>query len=114
MVKKNNNSIRNEERLRSWGFSKTFNRINNDNESFNTIKSSGNSDVDLAVEVNIDTTAIGFAILCSLLATGQMTDIEFQKAVKTLEKLTKEKMGNFYGNSVNDVANAKLYNLKRL
>ena len=112
MLKRNNNSFRDEERLRAYGFTKDKNRIKNDNEIITSIGNSGNSNIDMNLEVKIDTTAIGFAILCSLLATGQMTDREFQKAVAKLEKLTKEKMSNFYGRDLNNPSNAKLY--KRL
>jgi hypothetical protein len=42
-------------------------RINSEN--INTIGQSGNSDVDVHVDVHVDTTPIAFAILTSLLAT---------------------------------------------
>jgi len=87
----------------------------NDNEieTINTIGHSGNSDVDLRVDVNVDTTSIGFAILCSLLATGQMNNEEFQIAVKKLEELTNRKSGNFLGRDDNNITNVRLYNPKR-
>ena len=88
-------------------------RNKNVNENINSIGHSGNSDIDMNVEVNVDTTAIGFAILCSLLATGQMTDRQFNDAVSKLEELTREKMSNFYGNDRNDTSGVRLYNPKK-
>jgi hypothetical protein len=87
--------------------------IDNDNDSINSIGHSGNSDVDLKVDVNIDTTPIGFAILCSLLATGQMNNEQFQISVQKLEELTNRKMNNFAGHDFNDLTNVRLFNLKR-
>ncbi len=48
-----------------------------------TIGNSGNSDVD--VTVNIDTTPIAYAMLCTLLATSQISSTEFNAAVRKLE-----------------------------
>ncbi|MCQ6275430.1 hypothetical protein JMM81_10710 [Bacillus sp. V3B] len=87
--------------------------IDNDNESINSIGHSGNSDVDLKVDVNIDTTAIGFAILCSLFATRQMDNEEFQIAVQKLEGLTNKKMSTFTGRDVNSPNNIRLFNPKK-
>jgi hypothetical protein len=87
--------------------------IDNDNDSINSIGHSGNSDVDLKVDVNIDTTPIGFAILCSLLATGQMNNEQFQISVQKLEELTNRKMSNFSGHDFNNLTNVRLFDLKR-
>ncbi len=65
------------------------------NENINTIGQSGNSDVDVQVEVIVDTTAIAFAILTSLLATKQMTNEEFNIALRRLENLTQGRDSNF-------------------
>lgn len=79
------------------------------------IKESGNSDVDVNVQIQVDTKPIAFAILCSLLATKQMSNEEFELAILRLEKLTSEMntpIEKFHSNENNDVANAQLYNYK--
>lgn len=119
MVKKNNHIFANEDRLKAYGFTKerkqikSNNKNDNDNENINSIGNSGNSDVDMNLEVHIDNTAIGFAILCTLLATGQMNEREFQTSVKKLEELTNQKMSNFSGYDINNPSNVRLYNTKR-
>lgn len=117
MVKKNNHISANEDRLKAYGFTKERKQIKsdnkNDNENINTIGNSGNSDIDMNLEVHIDNTAIGFAILCTLLATGQMNEREFQTSVKKLEELTNQKMSNFSGYDINNPSNVRLYNPKR-
>ncbi|RLL42931.1 hypothetical protein D8M04_15410 [Oceanobacillus piezotolerans] len=57
------------------------------NQSF--IRESGNSDVDIRIE--LDTTPIAYAMLCSMLATNQMSHREFQFAVRKLEDLINKK-----------------------
>ncbi len=52
---------------------------------------SGNSDVDVEVNVIVDTTALAYAYLCSMLATNKMTNDEFDIALKKLKELTKHK-----------------------
>src|SRR3954452_11921456 len=82
-------------------------RINSEN--INTIVKSGNSDVDVQVEVFVDTTPIAFAILTSLFATKQMTVEEFDEAVRRLENLTKGRDSNVTTLTPNNVSNVKLY-----
>ncbi|WP_428912316.1 hypothetical protein [Niallia sp. Krafla_26] len=48
---------------------------------------SGNSDVDLVVNVDIDTKAIAYGMLCSLYAKGELTEQELERAVRKLDKL---------------------------
>ena len=48
---------------------------------------SGNSDVDLVVNVDIDTKAIAYGMLCSLYAKGDLTDQELEQAVRKLDNL---------------------------
>ncbi|PAV29585.1 hypothetical protein CIL05_10850 [Virgibacillus profundi] len=75
------------------------------NESL--IRQSGNSDVDVSVQV--DTTPIAFAMLCSLLATKQLSNSEFESAVRKLEELTDNK--KFHSSrEKNDISTAKLFN----
>lgn len=88
-------------------------KIENENESVNSIGHSGNSDVDIKVEVNVDTTAIGFAILSSLLATGKMSYEEFKKAVEKFEELTNGSIATFSGRDANNPTNVLLLNPKR-
>jgi hypothetical protein len=78
-------------------------------ENINTIGQSGNSDVDVNVDVLVDTTPIAFAILTSLLATNQMTNIEFNEAVRRLENLTQGRNFNVSSLMPNDVSKVKLY-----
>lgn len=69
-----------------------------------TVKESGNSDVDISIIV--DTMPIAYAMLCSLLATNQLTKREFEAAVRELEELTAKPNHNRNGN---DVSNVRLY-----
>lgn len=113
MARRKSIFTREEAEVRSNVSSNEQSIIDNDNESINSIGHSGNSDVDLKLDVNVDTTPIGFAILCSLLATGQMNNEEFQIALQKLEDLTNRKMGSFLGRDVNNIANVRLFNSKR-
>lgn len=79
-------------------------------ENVNTIGQSGNSDVDVKIDVFVDTTAIAFAILTSLLATKQMTNEEFDIAVRRLENLTQGRDSDSSLLIPNNVSNVKLYN----
>lgn len=54
------------------------------------IGESGNSDVDVYVNVEVNTNPIAYAMLCSLLATRQITRPEFDEAIKHLDRLMKE------------------------
>ncbi|EKN67709.1 hypothetical protein M670_00314 [Schinkia azotoformans MEV2011] len=81
------------------------------NSNSTEVGQSGNSDVDLKIDVHVDTTAIGYAILCSLLATKQMDNDEFNKAVRKLEEMTRK---TFFGKDVNDPSNVKLFNKKTI
>lgn len=53
-----------------------------------SIGHSGNSDVDVHVNIDVDTRPIAYAVLCSLLATKQLSQSEFEIAVKKMEELT--------------------------
>ncbi|OCA82429.1 hypothetical protein A8F94_21235 [Bacillus sp. FJAT-27225] len=57
------------------------------NENNAAIGHSGNSKVDVKVNVQIDTKAIAYALLCSSLAKNEMTNDEFSFAVRKLEEL---------------------------
>lgn len=68
---------------------------------------SGNSDVDVHVSIEVDTRPIAYALLCSMLATKQLSQSEFDTAVNKMEELTgkkestkvNNKQGNKKGNS---------------
>ncbi|WP_437833275.1 hypothetical protein ACQRXC_21105 (plasmid) [Niallia taxi] len=66
---------------------------NNENYEIDTnnaeINKSGNSDVDVFVNVEIDTKPIAHAILCTLLATKKISKKEFEEALANLEEITK-------------------------
>lgn len=49
------------------------------------IDKSGNSDVDLVI--NIETKAIAYSILCSIYAKGEINEMELERAVKKLDSL---------------------------
>lgn len=78
-------------------------------ENINTIGQSGNSDVDVKVDVFVDTTPIAFAILTSLLATNQMTVEEFNEAIRRLENLTQGRDLNVSSLIPNNVSDVKLF-----
>lgn len=48
---------------------------------------SGNSDVDLTVNIEIETRSIAYGMLCSLYAKGELTDFELEKGLRKLEDL---------------------------
>lgn len=50
---------------------------------------SGNSDVDLVVNIDINTKAIAYGMLCSLYAKGELTESQLVRAVEVLDKLIK-------------------------
>lgn len=54
------------------------------------VSRSGNSEVDVNVEVRIDLTPIAFAMLYSLLANQLLTDEGFDFALERLERYTKK------------------------
>lgn len=84
--------------------------IDFNNESLSTVGYSGNSDVD--VEVKVDTTPIAYAMLCTLLATKQISDNEFNAAVSKLEDLT-HRSKRQPTRELNDLSQVRL-NKKRL
>ncbi|KAA0546571.1 hypothetical protein FZW96_15115 [Bacillus sp. BGMRC 2118] len=55
------------------------------------IGQSGNSDVDVNVNIEIETISIAYAMLCSMWARNQMTDVEFDRALNKLEDLRKRR-----------------------
>ena len=46
---------------------------------------SGNSDVDLEVNIDIDTKAIAYGMLCSLYAKGELSEVELENAIQRLD-----------------------------
>lgn len=86
------------------------NEKNNINDYKNDIQSkishSGNSNVD--VQVTVETTSIAYAMLCSLLATKQISNNEFHNAIRKLNDLThKNKRPSF--EELNDISQVKLF-----
>jgi hypothetical protein len=71
----------------------------NDIQTASSVDHSGNSDVDVNVNIQIDTMPIAFSLLCLSLANKQLTRKEFETAVEELVKVTdrykksQEKMG---------------------
>jgi len=57
------------------------------NKLDNIVKNSGNSDVDLNVNIEIDTKAIAYGMLCSLYAKGELTEQQLDKAIQKLHTL---------------------------
>ncbi|WP_084544083.1 hypothetical protein [Paenisporosarcina indica] len=97
---KNNNSQKSNNDIKSQANS----LINDVDFNKSSIGKSGNSDVDVNVNVIVDTTSIAFAYLCSMLATKKMTNDEFDIAVRKLEEMTQRHSRN------NDVSNVRLFN----
>lgn len=67
------------------------NSVNNertDNQA--SIHHSGNSDVDVHVNIEIDTKSIAYALLCSSLAKKELTNEQFEFALNKLAELTSE------------------------
>jgi ribosome-associated translation inhibitor RaiA len=58
-----------------------------ENEAKTLMKNSGNSDVDLTVNLDIDTKAIAYGMMCSLYAKGELNDAQLDKAVRKLDSL---------------------------
>lgn len=75
------------------------------NESLNSIGQSGNSDVDVQVDVHVDTTPIAFALLCSMLANKQMNRMEFEQAVRRLERLSVRNENNISLRELSNLTN---------
>ncbi|GIO26364.1 hypothetical protein [Ornithinibacillus bavariensis] len=73
-----------------------------------TVGKSGNSDVDITID--IDTTAIAYAMLCSLYATNRLNSKEFDLAIRKFDSLMerKERRPIKYNN---DASSPKLYNI---
>ncbi|MDR7076796.1 hypothetical protein J2Y03_001819 [Neobacillus niacini] len=78
-------------------------------ENINTIGQSGNSDVDVKVDVFVDTTPIAFAILTSLLATNQLTVEQYNEAIRRLENFTQDREFNVTSLIPNNVSDVKLF-----
>jgi hypothetical protein len=89
-----------------------FNKVLSGDMQLNeaAINHSGNSDVDISIQ--LDTTPIAFAMLCSLLATKQLSNEEFELAVRKLEDLTKNKKIQPI-KEANDISKVNLFNHRR-
>lgn len=81
--------------------------INTNHEVLSTVGHSGNSDVD--VEVTVDTAPIAYAMLCTLLASKQISSDDFKTSVRRLEGLTRNGRKPSI-KELNDVSQVKLYN----
>ncbi|MBT2756987.1 hypothetical protein [Mesobacillus foraminis] len=55
---------------------------------------SGNSDVDIKVNIEIETKAIAYGMLCSLYAKGDLTEQQLEKAISKLDKLIEKDREN--------------------
>lgn len=56
-----------------------------ENKLSTVVGHSGNSDVDLEVNIDIDTKAIAYGMLCSLYAKGDLSEVELEKAIQKLD-----------------------------
>lgn len=95
------------EQLNKDSFNKVVAIDKHSNES--SISHSGNSNVD--VIINIDTKPIAYAMLCSLLATKQISMKDFELAVNKLDELTNDK--KIYSGLENKVTRVKTFNERR-
>ena len=59
----------------------------NENQIRSLIKNSGNSDVDLNIQIDIETKSIAYAMLCSQFAKGDLSEFELEKAIKKLNEV---------------------------
>ncbi|MGZ9869456.1 hypothetical protein [Priestia endophytica] len=87
--------------------------FNNDNRlNKNSIDNTGNSDVDVTVDVEIDTMPIAFAMLYSLFASKQISSEEFELAIQRLKSWNDKDNSNadFYsGRDINNIVDARLF-----
>lgn len=58
-----------------------------ENKQSTMVGHSGNSDVDLVVNVDIDTKAIAYGMLCSIYAKGELSEQELEKAIQKLDEI---------------------------
>ncbi|WP_163537004.1 hypothetical protein [Gracilibacillus sp. YIM 98692] len=61
-----------------------------ENKLKSIIQDSGNSDVDLVVNMEVDTKVIAYGMLCSLYAKGDLTEHQLQKGIHKLDSLVEE------------------------
>ena len=59
----------------------------NENKLQSFIKDSGNSDVDVHVEIDIETKSIAYAILFGMFAKGELGEFELERAIRKLDEL---------------------------
>jgi hypothetical protein len=59
----------------------------NESQGKSLIKNSGNSDVDLNIQIDIETKSIAYAMLCSQYAKGDLSEFEFEKAIEKLNEV---------------------------
>jgi hypothetical protein len=57
-----------------------------DNMAQSKISGSGNSNVDVHIQIDVDVKPIAFALLYSLFASNQLTETQFEHALKRLEE----------------------------
>ncbi|MCF2131999.1 hypothetical protein L1I79_37100 [Strepomyces sp. STD 3.1] len=91
----------------------TFNHGNQLNK--NSIDHTGNSDVDVTVDVEVDTMPIAFAMLYSLFASKQISSEEFELAIQRLKSWNSKDNSNaqFYsGRDINNIIDARLFHSK--
>jgi hypothetical protein len=50
------------------------------------VSESGNSNVDVHIKINVDVKPIAFAMLYSLFSSKQLTELQFEEALKRLEE----------------------------
>lgn len=60
---------------------------NDDYKTKSEINNSGNSEVDVHITIDIDVKPVAFAMLYSLLASKQLTEHQFEDALKRLQEL---------------------------
>ncbi|WP_052342547.1 hypothetical protein [Bacillus sp. EB01] len=66
---------------------KIISKSNDKNENHANVGHSGNSKVDVNVNVQIDTKALAYALLCSSLARKEISNDDFDHAISKLEEL---------------------------
>ncbi|MCM3584597.1 hypothetical protein M3182_02420 [Mesobacillus maritimus] len=80
-----------------------------ENQAKTLIRDSGNSDVDLTVNIEIETKAIAYGMMCSLFAKGELDEIQLEKAVRKLDALIDRDKNRKKNKSTSGVSRPKIF-----
>jgi len=80
-----------------------------ENQAKTLIRNSGNSDVDLTVNIEIETKAIAYGMLCSLFAKGELDEIQLDKAVRKFDALMERDKNRKNNKSTSRASKPKIF-----